>query len=324
MKTKSNVKYWTYGVELEYADWDTRNGWEGYERDPEPNICNSNGIAADPRLISYPFGGEINTPPTDTVDEQVDLMTRFLRRYPRATVNYRTGMQVHIRIPGLSKDLKLLKRIQKYVSENYEVFDLVDPLPYPTGEQYPEKEELKAARKRYHWMRMSHFSRIPLNRVEKQLAASTVQEFLEAEVPRSREGKVLWHAQARAAVNLRQLLQTDTIEFRHFPGVVDETELYNSISWCRDYLEAALEGHSATKLFNAYYADVDFPKLDRIYEHWMEKRWKATSISKTKRPEVEANVATILDGEFDDVSERYEWLNPKYQSPNPLGIDCYS
>ena len=61
---------WTYGVEHELGDWDTRQGFGKFGRDREPNICNSNGVAGDPSLRDYPFGAEINSPPSETPEEQ--------------------------------------------------------------------------------------------------------------------------------------------------------------------------------------------------------------------------------------------------------------
>lgn len=289
-------KNWTYGAEHELADWDTRKGLpEGYGRDPEPNIVNSNGIAADPRLISYKFGGEINTPPTDTPEDQGELLARFLSKHPTASANWRCGMHIHIRIPGLKESLPGLQRLARYICDNTEVYDLVDPLPKESREQHKTDEEYKQARRRYNWMRMSHFTAIPSYRVIGQMDALSIQDFFETEVPRSRIGKPLWHAQPRAAVNLRQLLQTDTIEFRHFPQTLEPDEVITAAEWCRDYLLCAFNKQPAIELFNSAYADRKFPTLDTIYVHWQEMRWRATTVSKNKRKDVESAIKRFLE-----------------------------
>lgn len=285
---------WTYGCEHELADWDTRKGWDGFGRDPEPNICNTNGIAADPRLISYKFGGEINTPPTSTPDEQGLLLEKFLNQHPNADANWRCGLHVHIRVPGLKDSLKHLQRLQQYITENVAVYPLVDPLPKPDKSSHPDPEELKAAMRRFNWMRMSHFTKIGEDRVAKQSAASSIQEFFEREVPRSRDNKPLWHAQPRAAINLRQLLQTDTIEFRHFPATLSGQETITAVEWCRDYLLAAFDQTPAVGVYRSRYSRRKFPTLSTIYVHWQELRWLATTISKNKRDVIEANIKRIL------------------------------
>lgn len=299
---------WTYGCEHELADWDTRKGWEGYGRDPEPNICNSNGVATDPRLVSYPFGGEINTPPTYSITAQGELLSKFLKRFPRATVTHRAGLHVHIRVPGLSSNLQQLKKLQRYILENKDVWPLVDPLPLPTRNDFSTEEEYKGAKKRQHWMRMSHWTCVPAYRVELQCRAKTVEEFFAREVPLSSQGVILWHAQPRAAVNLRQLKQTDTIEFRHFSATLSPIETINAIRWCRDFLQCAFDNYPATKLFNKKYSDVVLP-LTEPYLHWREKRWQATSITKNKREAVDTNIASILAGTFDSVDgSKYKHL----------------
>lgn len=286
---------WTYGCEHELADWDTRRGWlqdGGWGRDPEPNIVNSNGIAADPALKAYPFGAEINSPPTDRPEDQADLLAEFLRLHPDATANWRCGMHVHIRVPGLSTSLTCLKRLARYINANTAVYDLIDPLPLPSQEEHAG--HYAEARRRYNWMRMSHFTKIPDYRVEAQQKAMTLQEFFELEVPRSREGKPLWHAQPRAAINLRQLKQTDTIEFRHFPQTLDGNVVVTAVEWCRDYLLAAFDGAPAVELFESGYANRGFPTLPTIYVHWQELRWLRTTPTKNSRADVEAAIQTIL------------------------------
>lgn len=295
MKTTS----WTYGCEFELADWDTQKGWlqdKGFTRDPEPNIGNTNGIATDPTLKSYKFGGEVCTPPTDSTEGQVEALLEFLNLHPNAVPTYRSGLHVHIRVPGLQNNLKKLKILQTSITRNTNVYPLIDVMPeVPKGTTVAQKEE----RKRWNWMKMSHWTKIPEDRVRKQLKASTTKEFFEAEVPQSK-GKPHWACQPRAAVNLRQLLQTDTIEFRHWTMSIDPDEVLNAVNWCRDYLELMLqnaEQDEAVALFEEYYSDKAFPKLcDYPFSWEKEQIWRATSISKNPRAVIEANIQKVLEG----------------------------
>jgi len=308
-KLKLNPKHWTYGLELEWADWDTRLGWAPFGRDPEPNILNSNGIAADPALKLYPFGGEINTLPTETPEGQLEQVKSFLKKHPHTTVNHRAGLHVHIRIPGLRNHLPTLKKLQQYITENANVYPHVNPLPLPLRIDYKDTEEYKAARKWILWTRMSEWSKTPINRVEQQLAAKTIQEFFEREVVKAKNGKILWHGTPRASISLRQLLQTDTIEFRHFLSTTDEERIYNSITWCRDYLIAFLNGTSAMTLFETKYKDKKFPAVPK-FVYWREKRFWATTTQKNDRETVKRNIELILTGKFDDVKIDYPHLIP--------------
>jgi hypothetical protein len=307
-----STKGWTFGIEHEFADWDTRKGWQGFDRDPEPNVCNSNGIATSPNLSLYPFGGEINTPPTVTPSSQAELLEKFMRMHPRACATHRAGLHVHIRVPGLKDNLALLKRVQRYITENTAVYQLVDPLPIPDDPSlWGDHREYLGARKRQHWMRMSHWTKIPEYRVGKQLKAKSTEEFFKLEAPIGKDGTVHWACQPRAAINLRQLLQTDTIEFRHFSASVVPQETINACKWCRDYLLSALNnGEEAIRLFARKYRGVALPKTEP-YIHWRELRWLATSITKNPRDVCERNIAKILAGKFDRVSNKgLEYLIP--------------
>jgi len=109
-------------------------------------------------------------------------------------------------------------------------------------------------------------------------------------------GRPLWHFQPRAAVNLRQLRETDTIEFRHFPGTLDIAELTISFEWCAHYLECALVGHNP---INTWVGWNGFPKFPK-YVHWMECRYRATCHDGTlSKAEIVENIKLIEEGRFD-------------------------
>ncbi len=293
MKVDTTGRTWTYGAEHELADWNaTKPGKFGRDI-KEVNICNTNGIAADPKLVTYKYGGEVNTPVTNTVQGQVDLFEEFMRLHKNARANWRGGLHIHVGIPGLVDDLPLLKRLQKFILANKEVYRLVDPLPYPTEKSHPE--HLKQARKRYAWMCKSHFTTTPLMRVEKQLKARTTKEFFKLEVPVI-DDKPIWFLQARACVNIRQLFTTGTIEFRHFPATKNPQQVYWAGKWCKEFLLCGFDKGSALDLYNSQ--DWGFPKLDTIYNHDQELKYVATCPSLTKKDICIKNIELILKGKF--------------------------
>ena len=293
IKVDTTGRTWTYGVEHELADWDTRKGWDGYGRDPEPNIMNTNGIAGDPTLKDNPWGAEINTPPTDRPEDQADLLAKFLKRHPTCTTSHRVGMHVHIRVPGLRDSVPHLVRLQRFLSAKVGVIKLIDPLDYPDGAD-------KATRKWVQYLRRSHWTTIPANRIDRQVReARTLEDFLKLEVPADRNGNPLYHAQPRASMNLRQLAQTDTVEFRPFMQPLKPSQVVTAAEWCRDFLRCAFDGGDPMKLYRDVYARKTFPPLPQ-YVHWKQLRWEATSYSLNKRDAVRANVARILNGDFDD------------------------
>ena len=272
------VKGWTYGAEHELADWPrSRSLPKGYGIDVrDHSMVNSNGIAVDPTGKEYGFGGEINTPPTDTIEGQVSCLTQIKELLPEATVNYRSNLHIHIRVPGLSYNLRNLKRIQSYIHKNMpKLFAIVQEIPKPTREEFETDLEFNGALKRWKRRKISHQTLLPQKRLEDQLMAKTIDEFFSLEAPKTADGKPAFFLQPRVCVNLRQLLQTNTIEFRHFAGTLNEQEMLASLCWCRDFLVAAFED-LPTEFFSINYKLSDFPKF-QPYIHWMEEIYKKTT-----------------------------------------------
>jgi len=276
---------WTYGCEHEFADWPReRELPDGFSSDPEKTIVNSNGIAW---ARDWPFGGEINTPPNRSPEKQCVFLGEILKRYPECRVNYRCNLHVHVRIPGLSKDLEQLKVLAGFNRFWLpHVLPLVEPIPEPNRLDYSLKEGVYAgARKRYNRRKVSHHTVLSEERTMAQLHAKTLTEFFEAEVPRTkRTNRPMWYAQARAAVNIRQLLQTDTIEFRHFPGTLDAEELLTAVEWCEQYLLCAFNAEDPEVRFVLDYASRPWPIFEP-YDHWLEERWLLTNPEKNKDKE---------------------------------------
>lgn len=306
----SDAKTWTYGTEHEFGDWDTRKGYDGYGLDPEPDIINSNGIAADPKLKDYPFGAEINTTPSDTIEEQVEHYKAFIKTHS-PYVSYRVGMHVHIRIPGLKTNVAALKKIQRFVTDTHDIWKKVDPLPQPSREDYDDEEDFVLAKKWMQRLRRSHLTKLPEARVQLQMKAKTGREFLDAEAKVNKTtGERVFFLQPRATVNLRQLDQTDTIEFRPFMQATKPIQVTNAHNFCRDFLLTALNGGDIEKLFKEEYLKAEFPPLPQFIP-WMERRWAATSHSLNNREQVRKNIELILNGKFDDVSNsKFKHLKP--------------
>lgn len=282
---------WTYGAEHELADWDTSKLLpKCFTRADDWTLVNSNGIAVQPSPKIYHLGGEINTPPSEDIETQLDYLAYIIDRYPEATVNHRSNLHVHIRVPGLVKSLKHLKLIQRGIhSDEFKaVLNYLEPIP--VGQSLAEKKREKRRK-------VSHHTFLTEKRIAKQLEAKTLVEFFESEVPRSKAGQVMWHAQPRVCVNLRQILQTDTIEFRHFPGTLDLEELSVSFSWCRDFLITILRGENVLNLWEKYRLKVfpPFPPFDES----REIKYQATaSHNGLKQREILDNIRLIERGEF--------------------------
>lgn len=295
----SPVSGWTYGAELELSDLDQRKGLpKGFGWDKrDVTMVNSNGIAVDPHGKLYPFGGEINTPPTKTIKEQVLKFKEVLKFHSDATVNHRSNLHIHVRVPGLKKNLEACKKIQRYVFENAGYLDVIEPIPRPDRTDYKTEEQFAGANRRYNRRKVSHHASITKKRFEEQQAAKNFAEFFAAEAPKKKDGTPMFHLAPRLAVNLRQLQETDTIEFRHFPGTLDAAEFKDCLRWCRDFLIEALGAQTpCKKLFQK--GDYNFPKFAK-YVHWREVLYRNTVHDGTlKKDVIAANIKKIRKGEW--------------------------
>lgn len=299
----ASLRGWTWGAEHEFGDWPLgRQLPPGWGRDEwDVTIVNSNGIAADPSGKLYGFGGEFNAPPTDTPSGQGDLLAEVAERYPECDCNYRSNLHIHVRVPGLAEDLAALKRLAAFNVEHLpRLLPKVEPIPEPLRIEFQGEEEYRGARRRWRRRRVSHHTVIGRNRLAGQLQASTPAEFHAREVPWSAKlGRPQWQCQPRQAVNLRQLLETDTIEFRHWPGTLSPHQVTLAARWCGDYLRCGLEGGDPEHDLLPRYDLGEFPRFP-IYCHWQEVRYRATCHDGSiPRAQIERNIAAILAGEFE-------------------------
>lgn len=290
---------YSFGVEHEWADWDitTKLPFGCTHNKKDGTIVNSNGIANDPSGKSYRFGGEINTPPTDTYEGQIEILESLLHFIPTATINYRSNLHLHVHVPGLRDNLILLKRIQQKISNELPfLIDFIEPIPRPTTDQFPIVSEYKGALVRYKRCLRSHHTFPRLKGVEAQMEATNVKDFFNFEAPKSVKGRYLHHLVPRACVNIRQLLETNTIEFRHFPGTMNSDELRDAFKWCVYFLEAAINDFP---LEIDYAESLQLPKFQH-YKHSLECGYRATTFhpssekARLTRIQIENNIQRIL------------------------------
>lgn len=296
-----DTREWTFGAEHELGDWDRQQGPPpGMGVDRRDVTCmNNNGIAADPLAKSWLWGGEINTVPTRCIEGQVIQLRQIKEMHPGVTVNHRSNLHVHIRVPGLSEDLAALKRIALFGQRVLpRVLGHIEPLPRPAFQLTDGNAEHEGAMRRWRRRRVSHQTILTKDREARRQGADTVAEFHRLTAPLDKSGQPLHHLQPREAVNLRQLMETDTVEFRHFPGTLDEDRLRRAIEWCVCYMVAALgdEDNPILTLASEWGQIIPWPE----YVHWKEVRYRATCHDgKLKRDEIECNISRILKGEFD-------------------------
>lgn len=313
-------KDWTFGAEHEFADWDIRlplTKHTAIDVD-HTTLVNSNGIANSGDGSLYSFGGEVTTSPTDTIDGQCGILSEFLELHPVANVNYRSAVQLHIRVPGLREDAAALKRLIKFGAQ---WLPMVHDRLGPTIKR-PESFATIRERQSFtnYRQRLNGRRRVLKDlQIKQMLLADTYEKIGDAEcINYSDDGKPLWFLSKRSAVNLRQLKVTDTIEFRHHAGTTDPEQLRCAFSWWKTYLECALfdPGVDLEKVWDEH--DHNFP-VQRDYSHWHEERFFATRLGGIyPRSEVIKNIAAVEAGTFVPTDYSFKEKHPKMKREDRL------
>lgn len=294
---KYSLSSFTYGAELEYGDvkygCDLPKGNKWNTKDF--TVVNSDGTANDPKGLLCNKGGEINTAATQTIKQQVDNFVEVLTTlrqhegYP-VTVNYRSNLHIHVGVPGLNEDLDACKRLFKYFRDNVkDVYPVIEPIPEPKKDEYESEEAYKGALKRYRRRKRSHQFILPPSRADKILTATSTEEFFNEHAPVSNvTGRRLWSFTVREGVNFRQLWEdTETLEFRHFPGTVDKDEFETCLHYCA---LVTAEGLKQTPELTPLqivekHKLINFPKFEK-YNHELEKIFAQTNLSDNTRKQV--------------------------------------
>ena len=274
----------TYGVELEYGNCNRKQKLvDGASWNDKDNTCvSSTGIANDPTGKLYQYGGEINTRPTETIEEQIEHIQKVNACLsPVPIVNYRSNLHIHVRVPGLKDDLNGCKKLLQYIEKHQdEAFKIVEQIPGVNPDQHPEvvKWEKKREKRRY----KSHQYKVPQARVEAMMAANTTQEFFEEHAVLTEKGR-MWYFAPRAGINLRQMWEeTETIEFRHFPGTLNMKEMHSCILWCQQFLHYALNDPKVSPQDFFKLHEYTFPSFEP-YEFKTEQIYQWTNFDKNTK-----------------------------------------
>ena len=277
---KYDPKTFTYGMEIEWGDIprsfdipEHLGTWEYSERDiinlrePHENVC------ADPLGENPPFGGEINTKPTRTWEEQVDRYFELKQLFEvmghNPTVSTTCHTHIHCRVPGLRDDIDSLKSLTRYIQRNQAV--AVDRVY-----GFYETHEMKYVKGSKMYLKYDGGRLMPDYIANNILNLATdFDSFIKMHAA-GKDG-VSMGRPFRYAINMYALKHIDTIEFRFFRGTLDREELESCFRFVTDFLDAALnDGPDVFELFmtNQY----KFPPM--IWSLPQFLGW-----SKTKHPE---------------------------------------
>lgn len=283
----------TYGMELEFGDiWRDRDLPDGLSWNKKDySIVSSTGIANDPKGLVYARGGEINSTPTESIDEQLGFFSRLLAADLSPALNHRTNLHLHVRVPGLSENIEQLKALLKYADANQEeIYSAIEPVPVPVREEYDSDSAFKGAVKRYRRRLVSHQYKVPAARVEEALNSATPAQFFDAHSRLQANGKRAYGLTTRAGINLLQLKETDTVEFRHFTNTLDVDKLRSCFEWVARFIPAALDDAPVSQLLSAY--NYDFPSFVP-YNHAMEIGYRYTNFDKLSRKIVTERIGAL-------------------------------
>lgn len=286
----------TFGAEYELGDVDRTvellpgANWNFKDH----SIANSTGIANDEKAKLYTLGGEINSDPSADIDTQLAIWEGIVKRQSRIHINHRTNLHLHIHVPGLREDLTALKRLMAYVQENQNrVYELVEPLVAPTPEQFGTEAAYKGAYQRYKRRLVSHQNKLKPKQVEACMSAETPEDFINGHAPKNKKGEPLWALAVRGGINLSQLRETNTIEFRHFTPTLYTEELQCCFEWIYAFTEAALvTGESVDSLYAK--RSWKFPQFAK-YDHDIDVVFQWTDLEKNTRGTVKKRLERLAE-----------------------------
>lgn len=271
-------KNFTWGYEIEWGDVDRRlqipeflGKWEYAETD----IVNVHEpyqyIACDPLGLEPPFGGEVNTKPTKTKEEQIDRIMEiydfFVQNGNRPSASCVNHGHLHIYVPGLKEDINSLKRIIQYVKNNQE-----DTINACYGfVEYPGMKKCKNA---VMYLKYDGGRKMPDYMCDNIITKATdFNHFIKLHAA-GKDG-ISMGRPFRYAINTYCMKHTGTIEFRCFRSSIDRKEIKSQFDFAERFIDAALNAGPSVKEIlteNSY----TFPPFNwniNEYLGWVETKY---------------------------------------------------
>lgn len=248
--TAYSTKSFTFGYEIEFGDVDRRltispelGKWESAETD----IVNLRHpyalVACDPLGLVPPMGGEINTVPTKTWKAQVERILKIIEFFRNngnePTTSCVNHGHLHIRVPGLTRDIAALKRLVAYIQKNQE--DAVEACY-----QFRPSDEMRSCENATQYLKFDGGRLMPDYMAQNIIRrAKTFEDFIRLHAA-GKDGVSLGRP-FRYAINTYCLKHTETIEFRCFRATVKRHELESQFRFAVAFRDAALNGGPTVK-----------------------------------------------------------------------------
>ena len=277
-----NKETFTYGAEIEWGDIDrTMNipshlgNWEHAETDIVNIHPPYRYIACDPLGLEPPMGGEINTKPTKTWQEQVDRVVEIYDMFVTAGDNPSASCvnhgHIHVFVPGLKDDVAALKRLISYIKANQT--DTIEACY-----QFHETSEMKQVPGAKMYLKFDGGREMPDYMCDNIINLATdFNHFIKLHAA-GKDG-VSMGRPFRYAINMYCMKHTGTIEFRLFRHSFDRRELEDSFKFVEMFIDAALNNGSPVEDILASY-DFKFPQMS--YDHQLWLSYEKTKYDKSR------------------------------------------
>jgi len=279
---KYNPKDFTYGYEIEWGDIDRTlqipehlGSWEHAETD----IVNIHEpyrfVACDPLGLEPPVGGEVNTKPTSTWQEQVDRIMEihdlFVANGDKPSASCVNHGHLHVYVPGLKEDVDGLKRLIAYIKENQE-------LTVESCYQFGQRPEMKILKGSKTYLKYDGGRLMPEYMCDNIInLAEDFDHFIKLHAA-GKDG-VSMGRPFRHAINTYCMKHTGTIEFRCFRSTTDRKQIEDQFIFAEAFIDAALnDGPSVEEILDS--RNFNFPPF--VWNPGEYKGWMNTKYDKSR------------------------------------------
>ena len=269
---------YTWGYEIEWGDVDRRlvvpehlGKWEYAETD----IVNIHEpfkyIACDPLGTDPYMGGEINTKPTNTWQEQVDRVMEihsfFMDAGNTPSASCVNHGHLHVFVPGLKDDVASLKKLISYIKANQ-----ADTIEACYG--FYEASQMKSCKGAKMYLKYDGGREMPEYMCDNIVNLATDFEHFIKLHAAGKDG-VSMGRPFRYAINTYCMKHTGTIEFRCFRSTTKREEMEAQFRFAEKFIEAALnDGPSVKEILAA--DNYKFPPFVwdlNEYVGWEKTKW---------------------------------------------------
>lgn len=228
------------------------------------------GRASDPQGIDPPMGGEINTRPTRSMQEQVDRIWEILEMFTQMghppTNCHIQALHIHCHVPGLTSDVEGLRSLTRYIKTNQDVMTKA-----VHGTTYDSRMKLQPGGALTY---TGHMRNMPDWYCDNICTAKDFEDFIRLHCT-GKDAKSMGRP-LRYVVNTYNLKHTQTVEFRAFVQTLVLKRLQSAFEITRAFMDSALNGGPSILEHLAAHPEWEFELFQyNPYHHeaWAKTKW---------------------------------------------------